>query len=82
MGFDRETYYDVIEEELEKLNSMAYAARKGKEALLTHNFTGEELRKATARLAALDDLIDAMSGARNPEWQYSRKQEEKKAGRA
>jgi hypothetical protein len=74
--FDRETYYAVLEEELEKMRSMTYDARRLMKAT-EQNGTPEERQKAIARCAAFDDLMDAMSGARNPEWQYSRKQEEK-----
>lgn len=79
--FDRETYDYVIEEELSKLNHMVCSAHEAKEAIKKHGnleepYWADKYTRAVARWAALEDLMDAMSAARNPKFQNTRKLQE------
>lgn len=79
--FDRETYDDVIDEEIGKLNHWACIAHEAKEAIKKHGnleepFWADKYARAVARWAAIEDLMDAMSAARNPKFQNTRKLQE------
>lgn len=79
--FDRETYDAVIEEEIDKLRHMMCRAHEAKEAIKKHGnledaYWADKYANALARWVAFEDLMDAMTAARNPKFQYTRKMQE------